>query len=143
MGVMHFPVAKENVGNNFPQGNASSNFKKAFPQLQTKKNKQSEELPQSSKAQSYNPYKIMGFRNKESNEFAINMLKTQGADGAGPTQMNPPKSQSRYEQVPKQQVHSESSTAENANGADAFFRTDWTLKIGDRCLAKYWEDGQV
>uniref|UniRef100_A0A1B0C7Z4 Survival of motor neuron-related-splicing factor 30 n=1 Tax=Lutzomyia longipalpis TaxID=7200 RepID=A0A1B0C7Z4_LUTLO len=56
----------------------------------------------------FDPNKIMGFQNKETNEFARNVLKQQ------------------HKPQPEPQPTI----------------TTWQWRIGDRCLAKYWEDGK-
>ncbi|XP_055703721.1 tudor domain-containing protein 3 [Phlebotomus papatasi] len=68
----------------------SRDFNKAFPQIPN----------------GFDPNKIMGFQNKETNEFARNVLKQQ---------LNEPPPQPQ---------------------------SSWHWKIGDRCLAKYWEDAK-
>lgn len=45
------------------------------------KNSFEEVFPQAPKGFAYNPYKIMGFQNKETNEFAMTVLKTQVVRG--------------------------------------------------------------
>lgn len=46
-------------------------------QSQQSRNSHFEEMFPQAKRFPYNPYKIMGFQNRESNEFAMNVLKTQ------------------------------------------------------------------
>lgn len=62
----HKPVRSQGSSIQTPQQSQqqqrSSTFEEMFPQA---------------KCFPYNPYKIMGFQNKETNEFAMNVLKTQ------------------------------------------------------------------
>lgn len=55
------------------QSSQARNFEEMFPQA---------------KRFPYNPYKIMGFQNRETNEFAMNVLKTQMNDQKAPANIN-------------------------------------------------------
>ncbi|XP_059622315.1 tudor domain-containing protein 3 [Phlebotomus argentipes] len=70
-------------------------FNKAFPQIPN----------------GFDPNRIMGFQNKETNEFARNVLKQQHQRPHPPPQREAP------------------------TGL-------WQWRVGDKCLAKYWEDGK-
>lgn len=134
---------------------------------QTPVNKNFVQLPNGN----YNPYQIMGFQNKATNEFAMNVLKTQqmpAASGAPPPQQvavpvvpisvpctvqGPiPAGQFAVQSfvpgppqtvITSQQPHNQFLPP----GATAVFPMSaiplikWT--VGDLCMAKYWEDGRV
>ncbi|XP_065074371.1 tudor domain-containing protein 3 [Ochlerotatus camptorhynchus] len=100
----------------------------------------------------YNPYQIMGFQNKQTNEFALNVLKSQQFDaiqsahlatqqpGGPPGVAIPPSAAvvpqvlaatpTRSVAVPVHPTMQQTATSGVPN---------W--KVGDRCLSKYWEDG--
>ncbi|XP_061390779.1 tudor domain-containing protein 3 [Musca vetustissima] len=115
----------------------------------------------------YDPSKIMGFQTKEANEYAMNLLKSQGLlpqqspvagtqGTAQPTQVpQPPQPQpqiitnpqaapavtyitpspnSGYVAAPQQQCPMEPFGMMPQGGA-------WPWRVGDLCMAKYWEDG--
>lgn len=151
----------------------SNNAKRTSPQSQPH-NKFEEIFPQLPEAHVYNPYKIMGFQNKETNEFAMNVLKAQATNlkavaAIQTTQMisqsqpNIPlhaSRQNRYESPPQPPIHHIYGTIPQppppiqnfvvANvsapvkiGPPSHSTYGWNFKIGDRCLAKYWEDENV
>ncbi|XP_058116460.1 trithorax group protein osa [Anopheles ziemanni] len=122
----------------------------------------------------YNPYQIMGFQNKQTNEFALNVLKSQqqfdpmaqpthlGAPATGPATVSPV---GPGVGVPMAATGAPTGvmpppTAVLTGGptpvavatpgpltmaptlAPATMAVQYpNWKIGDRCLAKYWEDG--
>lgn len=125
----------------------NNNFAKAFPQMNN--------------GYGYNPYKIVGFQNKESNEFAMNILKhEQNFEFVQTQQQQQPQPmiaqqvitipqqrnqtpqqiqnqpyhhpQNHQSQPHPQQIH----IPQHPQGQQGFM---WN--VGDRCLAKYWEDG--
>lgn len=149
------------------------------------KNAFEEAFSQVPKGFAYNPYKIMGFQNKETNEFAMNVLKTQVVDpNSGITAQQQPPVHTRHnnfvmqsqESVPSQQqppltIHHVYNNAQPPppppplqqqqipapmgnfivanSGVSAPINLtpqssySWNFKVGDRCLAKYWEDERV
>lgn len=153
------------ISNNAKQAPSQSLPHKRFEEI----------FPQLPKAHAYNPYKIMGFQNKETNEFAMNALKTQAMNPntvAMPSpQMLPqsqqnlplyPPRQDKYENSPQPQIHHiygnvppphmaaampnfmVANTNRTINlGPSPQSAYAWNFKIGDRCLAKYWEDENV
>lgn len=103
----------------------------------------------------YNPYKIMGFQNKETNEFALNVLKNQNFDAVAPTVLGKPTQPmpaDGFVAMPSNRnfVVPPPPTA-TAVMAPPFIATaainsqpfNWTWKVHDICFAKYWEDGRV
>lgn len=103
----------------------------------------------------YNPYKIMGFQNKETNEFALNVLKNQNFD-AVPTVLgkpNQPMPSDGYVAMPSNRnfVVPPPPTATAVMAPPTFIPAtivnsqpfNWTWKVHDICFAKYWEDGRV
>lgn len=142
-----------------------------------KNNKLDEIFPHLSKAHAYNPYKIMGFQNKETNEFAMNVLKTQAAMDpstlAIQSSQNMPQPQPNISMLPLPQEKYDSTSHSSiyhrcgdvppsrtmaaqipnfivANTNASINLTPapqttyaWNFRIGDRCLAKYWEDEHV
>lgn len=139
------------------------------------KNSFEEVFPQAPKGFAYNPYKIMGFQNKETNEFALNVLKTQVVDQGQVPQIHIPKQQPPQVQPPPT-IHAETFVPihqqapihiyngppppQLAHNIPNFIVTGggiatniasqipqqtyaWNWNVGDRCLAKYWEDGRV
>lgn len=93
----------------------------------------------------YNPYQIMGFQNKQTNEFALNVLKSQQFD---PTQQSagPPVAAVSgpipgVAMAPSAAVVPQVLTATPPNLPPTATAVLPNWKIGDRCLAKYWEDG--
>lgn len=104
--------------------------------------------PQIGNGFAYDPSKIVGFQSKEANEYAINMLKSQGM-----ALQQPP--------TPSTQIHVANQTsasvtfiaptasiyvAQAQQPASQFGMVSgktWPWKEGDLCLAKYWDDGNV
>lgn len=104
----------------------------------------------------YNPYKIMGFQNKETNEFALNVLKNQNFDALPPTVLGKPAQpvpSEGFVAMPSNRnfVVPPPSAATAVMAPPPFIPTvavnsqpfNWTWKIHDICFAKYWEDGRV
>lgn len=105
----------------------------------------------------YNPYKIMGFQNKETNEFALNVLKNQNFDAVPPTVLGKQQTQQMpsdgFVAMPPNRnfVVPPPPTAATAVMAPQSFIPavvnnqpfNWTWKEHDICFAKYWEDGRV
>lgn len=107
----------------------------------------------------YNPYQIMGFQNKQTNEFALNVLKSQqfdpahmanqqstGAPGPGVSGPIPgvaigPATTVVPQVLAATPTGSIPSVHPNLQSTATTGLPNW--KIGDRCLAKYWEDGGV
>lgn len=150
-------------------------------QQQQQRNSNFEEMFPQAKQFPYNPYKIMGFQNKETNEFAMNVLKMSDQKGsntgnnvyvnnnlnnaaaAQQQQQQPPPQSSQpnlkhtphmpAQQMPpivpvQQTIPAPKPNYINPNipqytmpamqqQAPSFL---WSFKVGDRCLAKYWED---
>lgn len=71
--------------NAVPMRTQASHFEEVFPEA---------------KRFPYNPYKIMGFQNRETNEFAMNVLKTQMNDQKSNSNVNGSK-YSNTESIPK------------------------------------------
>lgn len=102
----------------------------------------------------YNPYKIMGFQNKETNEYALNVLKNQNFDALPPTvlavkQPSQPMPAEGFVPMPANRnfVVPPPATAVMAQPfIPAVINTqpyNWTWKEHDICFAKYWEDQRV
>ncbi|XP_031622509.1 tudor domain-containing protein 3 [Contarinia nasturtii] len=152
-------------------------------QQQQQRNANFEEMFPQAKQFPYNPYKIMGFQNKETNEFAMNVLKMSdqkpskavnnpnsgsGSGGASTgnnnvyatnnlaVSNNQPNLKHAHMQnqqmpiIPVQQTIPPPPKPNYINpnvpayslpampqSAQPFL---WSFKVGDRCLAKYWED---
>lgn len=93
----------------------------------------------------YNPYQIMGFQNKQTNEFALNVLKSQQFDAlqtahlAGVPPGGPPVQAIPGVPIPGTATVVSSVLTPAGPAMPAGSLPNW--KIGDRCLAKYWEDG--
>ncbi|KAL9906383.1 tudor domain containing 3 [Glossina fuscipes fuscipes] len=109
----------------------------------------------------YDPSKIIGFQSKEANEYAMNLLKSQEASTTrNSPHVMPPSSVS---QPPIALNNSTGSFVANTNTNSyassppqpivppplppsvAYEITpgaNWPWKKGERCLAKYWEDGK-
>uniref|UniRef100_A0A1Q3EY83 Survival of motor neuron-related-splicing factor 30 n=1 Tax=Culex tarsalis TaxID=7177 RepID=A0A1Q3EY83_CULTA len=89
----------------------------------------------------YNPYQIMGFQNKQTNEFALNVLKSQQFDALQTTHLagGPPVQAIPGVTIPGTATVVSSVLAPAGPAMPAGALPNW--KIGDRCLAKYWEDG--
>ncbi|KAJ6645522.1 Tudor domain-containing protein 3, partial [Pseudolycoriella hygida] len=103
----------------------------------------------------YNPYKIMGFQNKETNEFALNVLKNQNFDAVPPTVLGKPTqpmSSEGYAPMPSNRnftVPPPSTAPATVMATQPFMPLavnnqpyNWTWKEHDICFAKYWEDGR-
>lgn len=150
-------------------------------QQQQQRNANFEEMFPQAKRFPYNPYKIMGFQNKETNEFAMNVLKmgdqnksnavnnaggSGSVGGASGNYLNNNRNNSAVPnnqpnikpvQMPNQQISivpvqanipTQKPNYINPN-VQAYNMTAipqpsqsflWSFKVGDRCLAKYWED---
>lgn len=97
----------------------------------------------------YNPYQIMGFQNKQTNEFALNVLKSQQFDpthmAAQPTAGPPVAAVAGpipgVAMAPSAAVVPQVLTATSPNLQPTATSVLPNWKVGDRCLAKYWEDG--
>ncbi|XP_075159760.1 tudor domain containing 3 [Haematobia irritans] len=112
---------------------------------------------------SYDPSKIMGFQTKEANEYAMNLLKSQGLLQQ-PTQLQqqpvPPQQQqhNQPQMINSPQPTQPPAVAYLAQNPNMFVAPppqqaqipqygmvptggSWPWKIGDMCIAKYWEDG--
>ncbi|XP_055624110.1 tudor domain-containing protein 3 [Toxorhynchites rutilus septentrionalis] len=96
----------------------------------------------------YNPYQIMGFQNKQTNEFALNVLKSQQFDAmqTGHLAASPPGVPNVQAPIPPGvTIPSPTAVVPSApilpviSPATTAALPVW--KVGDRCLAKYWEDG--
>lgn len=99
----------------------------------------------------YNPYKIMGFQNKETNEYALNVLKNQNFDAAPPpptvlSKPTPPMPSNRNFVVPPPATAATAVIMAPQQLIPAVLNNqpfNWTWKEHDICFAKYWEDGRV
>lgn len=114
----------------------NNNFPKVFPQVN---------------GIGYNPYKIIGFQNKETNEFARNVLKQESNYNMIPTQHHhqtafqpPPQISANILPVPSNFHHpppqQPSPQPQSHHIPPASSPYMW--KEGDRCYAKYWEDNR-
>lgn len=124
-----------------PTAPASNAFDKVFPQMPS--------------GFEYNPYKIMGFQNKETNEFAMNVLKSQSFDNIPPAHMVGGHSagprQDAYVPMPMASVYAarpppqqqQPQPQQFINGGINFQPFTWPHSLHDICFAKYWEDGRV
>lgn len=98
----------------------------------------------------YDPNKIMGFRSKEANEFAMSVLKNQSPAQIPQSIVTQPTHYPPPMQIPQQaypppaqflmQPQHSQPPPPPAFAVNQF--GDWVWKIGDRCLAKYWDDGR-
>lgn len=142
-------------------------------QQQQQRNASFEDMFPQAKRFPYNPYKIMGFQNKETNEFAMNVLKmgdqkvsstansSGGASGnstayvnnntVSNSQQNVQHAHVSKQQMPivQQNIQAPKPNFINSNmpayNLPAMPQPPQTFlwsgfKVGDRCLAKYWED---
>lgn len=112
----------------------------------------------------YDPCKIVGFQNKETNDFALSMLKAQGMqpppeehlphDTIAVTAPNPMPQMPIQVQSPPQPntfmampiynaptIHGHPSVQMQAIATTPMGEYQWN--IGDHCLAKYWDDEKV
>lgn len=121
--------------------------------------------PQVGNGFAYDPSKIIGFQNKEANEYAMNLLKSQGMakqqlqhqqtispqTQQAATLAQPPPQQ---HQILNNQAPAVAYMTQNPNifvappqQAPPQFGMvsgeNWPWKMGDLCLAKYWDDGNV
>lgn len=113
----------------------------------------------------YDPSKIMGFQSKETNEFALSLMKSQGLSIASSKetlqQQSPPTkpqaaSNNKFNSsqtgtavtqvvtpvVPKPQP-TPTMLSSPPEDFDMVPGNAWMWKGGDLCMAKYWDDGQV
>lgn len=111
----------------------------------------------------YNPYgTIMGFQNKTTNEFALNLLKTQQMPQVSPQPTAVVVSIAPVSAAPTTFVAGHQAVLQSPNpqqatfaafpappppGAAVFpvssFQIEIKWNVGDVCMAKYWEDGRV
>ncbi|XP_065359540.1 tudor domain-containing protein 3 [Calliphora vicina] len=123
-------------------------------------------VPQVGNGFAYDPSKIMGFQSKEANEYAMNLLKSQGLtmqqlqqqqalspQAQQATTLPPPPPQHSQNQILNSQATA--AVAYMAQNPNLFVAPpqqappqfgmmsggNWPWKIGDLCLAKYWDDG--
>lgn len=112
--------------------NAANTFEKAFPHIPS--------------GYEYNPNKIMGFQNKETNEFAMNVLKSSqklASASAVPTVRADtfmPTMQPVYSARPPPQS---APTIPTQHQHRPIVVPHFNWATGDFCFAKYWEDGRV
>ncbi|XP_034484039.1 tudor domain-containing protein 3 [Drosophila innubila] len=98
----------------------------------------------------YDPSKIMGFQSKETNEFAMSLLKSQGLTIAPSNQtlaQSPPATKQRINSVPSQPgsanfVLPNPQPTLIPSPPQNFGHDAWMWKSGDLCMAKYWDDGR-
>lgn len=116
----------------------------------------------------YDPCKIVGFQNKETNEFALSMLKAQGMQpqpeehlthdpavisvSTGnsmppmPMQVQSPPQPNAFMAMPiynAPSMHGHPSVQMQAIATTAMGMGEYQWTIGDQCLAKYWDDEKV
>lgn len=112
----------------------------------------------------YDPCKIVGFQNKETNEFALSMLKAQGMQPPPeehlphdtitvsapnpmppmPIQVQSPPQPNTFMAMPiynAPTIHGHPSVQMQAIATAPMGEYQWN--IGDHCLAKYWDDEKV
>lgn len=114
----------------------------------------------------YDPCKIVGFQNKETNDFALSMLKAQGIqpppeellhhDASAitvstanamppmPIQVQSPPQPNTFMAMPiynATSIHGHPSVQMQAITTTQMGEYQWN--IGDHCLAKYWDDEKV
>lgn len=157
------PSENYNTSNSQQQSNSQNFSSKSFSQ----NSKSSSYPPQMGNGFSYDPSKIMGFQSKEANEYAMSLLKSQGLTMQQLQQQQSITSQQSaalqppplQPQLPQPQILNNQATAvaymtPNPNlmvgppqQAPAQYgvmsSANWPWKIGDLCLAKYWDDGNV
>lgn len=105
----------------------------------------------------YNPYKIMGFQNKETNEYALNVLKNQNFDAIPPNVLGKPiqsmPSNEGFVPMPSNRnfvMQAPPTAATTVMQPQQFIPAamnnqpfNWAWKEGDIVFAKYWEDQRV
>lgn len=118
----------------------------------------------------YDPSKIIGFQNKETNEFALTLLKSQGiatstvnlmSQASPNVSMRQPQPPQYAPATPSMQLNiqhyplnafavaptTDIPEAPSLNCGPAPYSMvtgeNWMWKTGDLCLAKYWDDGRV
>ncbi|KAH8371801.1 hypothetical protein KR093_008841, partial [Drosophila rubida] len=132
---------------------------KESPRQQLQSNASYSQLPN---GYTYDPSKIMGFQSKETNEFAMSLLKSQGLTIAPqaappsnqplPAQQSPPtmannKPRNSFDALPAGPVNSiqlppNPQPAVYQPPPEHFGEDAWMWKAGDLCMAKYWDDGR-
>ncbi|XP_023309134.2 tudor domain-containing protein 3 [Lucilia cuprina] len=122
-------------------------------------------VPQVGNGFAYDSSKIMGFQSKEANEYAMNLLKSQGLTMQQLQQQQAVSPQTQQGTLPPpQQPHSQNQILNNQATATVAYMAqnpnlfvappqqappqfgmmssgNWPWNIGDLCLAKYWDDG--
>lgn len=101
----------------------STNQQQQYPQL----NQQQQRQHSSNGFPNYDPRKTPGFLNKDSNDAARKFMQ---GDHQPLSQPGPNFQQNHRPRPPPPQSQQPNEST-------------WNWKIGDRCLAKYWEDGRV
>ncbi|EDW85387.1 uncharacterized protein Dwil_GK10535 [Drosophila willistoni] len=99
-----------------------------FTQRQQPNPRQSSSYSQLPNGYTYDPSKIMGFQSKETNEFAMSLLKSQGVSLASSPAPHIPGCNLQQPPLPQ------NFGMTPGNG--------WLWKSGDLCMAKYWDDGR-
>ncbi len=135
---------------NYPPGSKHQPNQSQQSSRQQSQNHPGKNAPNPNNGFEYNPYKIMGFQNKETNEYALNVLKTQNFDVVPPTVLGKPTQPmptegfismppTRNFVVPAAVMAPQPFIAAAIN-TQPF---NWTWKEHDICFAKYWEDQRV
>ncbi|XP_030571495.1 tudor domain-containing protein 3 [Drosophila novamexicana] len=97
----------------------------------------------------YDPSKIMGFQTKETNEFAMSLLKSQGLTIVTPN--HSPAQAQPANNLPPAQAGPTSCMSSNPHpvavpspptNLDLAPCDAWVWKSNDLCMAKYWDDGR-
>ncbi|XP_037933028.1 tudor domain-containing protein 3 [Teleopsis dalmanni] len=105
----------------------------------------------------YDPSKIIGFQNKQANDFAMSLLKSQGLPNNIPNAPQPHQQQQQTVVppmqppspfaantfvVPNPQTNMPPTPQATATQFGMVPGDSWLWKIGDLCMAKYWDDGR-
>jgi hypothetical protein len=127
-----------NKPNKTVASNASSQSSKAHPNSKFTKNPSSHPRLQQ---------EIIGFQNSKTNEHAMNMLKTQQAMENLSVQQKQPAAQTiQHTPAPRpssQNYQPAPAPAPPTNVYQTQQPNEFNWTIGEKCLAKYWEDGKV
>ncbi|XP_014094761.2 tudor domain-containing protein 3 [Bactrocera oleae] len=140
-------------------GEFHSNLQQSESALQNFGASQPNQIQSSTQANngySYDTSKIIGFQNKQTNEFAMTLLKSQGSSKSVLYAQLPQQPSSSRLQPPFQMNSCVSPTSDCSVPTPPITSTvapipshfgmvqgdGWHWKIGDLCFAKYWDDGR-
>ena len=114
---------------------------------QQQQQKQQPQYAGNTNSNGFDRSKIMGFQSKQTNELAMNLLKAQGLMPGESFNMSSAPAANFVPSQPAMPMSGMIQSAPNRGATQGIMPTPatggWPWKVGDLCLAKYWDDGMV